>query len=84
MAKYVLKGTKQQGGVVNSVQVDDDRVLVLDGEPVELSEEEHKTLSQSYNLRKAADDSTSDGNEGDSDGNEGDTGDGSPKGGENE
>lgn len=76
MAQYVLKGAKRQGERVGKIEVDADRTLVLDGDPVELSEDEHKALSQSYKLRKVGESdegntSEGDGGDGDTDGNEG-------------
>lgn len=55
MASYILRGSKQRGKKVGRVNVDADRLLVLNGAPVELSDEEYEQFQQSYVL-EAADD----------------------------
>lgn len=50
MASYILRGSKQRGQKVGRVNLNDERILVLNGEPVELSDEEHEVLQLSYVL----------------------------------
>jgi hypothetical protein len=53
MASYILRGTKQRGGKIGRVNVDADRSLVLNGEPVELSDEEYEQFQHRYVLEAA-------------------------------
>lgn len=50
MASYILRGSKQRGRKPGRVTVDADRSLVLNGAPVELSDEEYESFQQSYVL----------------------------------
>jgi hypothetical protein len=53
MASYILRGCKQRGARVGRVNVDGDRSLVLNGAPVELSDEEYEGFQQRYVLEAA-------------------------------
>ena len=56
MSRYVLKGTKNKGERVGKIKLDDERILVLDGQAVEMTDEEHDNLvSQGYTLHKRRD-----------------------------
>jgi hypothetical protein len=50
MASYILRGCKQRGARIGRVNVDDDRSLVLNGAPVELSDEEYEAFQHRYVL----------------------------------
>lgn len=56
MGRYVLKGTKVKGKRISKIRLDDDRTLILNGEAVEMSDEEHDSLvDQGFTLHKRPD-----------------------------
>jgi len=54
MSEYVLRGCVQRGQRVGSVLLGEGRKLVLNGDPVELSDEEYTNLSARYRLEQQA------------------------------
>ncbi len=55
MASYILRGSKQRGKKVGRVHVADDRVLVLDGPAVVLTDDEFSNLDVYFRLEESAD-----------------------------
>ena len=55
MSKYVLKGSIRRGSRVSAVGFGDGRKIMLDGDPVELTQDEYDQLSARYVLQEITD-----------------------------
>lgn len=59
-SKYKLRGSRTPGEKTDQITLSGDRVLVLNGDSIELSDAEHDRLSKDYVLHKTSGPSKSD------------------------